>query len=140
MASQPTTGLPPWSGAVVRVVGEVDCSTVPAMQVAFDQARNEGKVGDLLVDLSGTTFMDCAGLSVLLQARRDWEGMLGLYQPPRSLRRILRVLDMERVFTIIDAGGSDPGDVDGAEGVEQPAHPTAPVAGSLTRTRGGARG
>jgi anti-sigma B factor antagonist len=106
MASQPTTGSAPWSGAVVRVAGEVDCSTVPAMRAAFDQAWGDGK-DELLVDLSGTTFMDCAGLTVLLQARSAWGGRLTLYRPPRSLRRILHALDMDDAFAIAEAVGAD---------------------------------
>ena len=66
-----------------------------------------------MVDLSGTTFMDCAGLTVLLQARRDWEGRLSVYRPPGSLRRIRRALSMEGAFTIIDAPGTDPGRLGG---------------------------
>ena len=106
MATQPTTDVSPRSGAVVRVVGEIDCSTAPAMQAAFAQARHEGK-DDLLVDLSGTTFMDCAGLTVLLQARQAWQGRLTLYQPPRSLRRILQALDMADAFAIGDPDGTN---------------------------------
>ena len=62
MASQPTTGSATWSGAVVRVKGDVDLSTAPAMRAALDQAWRDGK-DDLLVDLSDATFMDCAGLT-----------------------------------------------------------------------------
>ncbi len=87
---------------VVRLVGEVDCSTVPLLRAAFDQAPREA-AHHVLVDLSGTTFMDGAGLNALLQARRDWGNRLRLYRPPASLRRILQALEMEDAFTIDDA-------------------------------------
>jgi len=107
MASQPTTGSATWSGAAVRVKGDVDLSTAPAMRAALDQAWRDGK-DDLLVDLSDATFMDCAGLTVLLQARRAWGGRLSVHRPPASLRRILQALDMEGAFAIVDVVGPDP--------------------------------
>ncbi len=101
MAGQPTNGATPWRGAVVRVAGEVDVSTVSDMREAFDRVQRDGH-DDLLVDLSDTTFMDAAGLAVLLQARRDWAGRILVYQPPASLRRILQVLNMESTFIIVN--------------------------------------
>jgi hypothetical protein len=47
--------------------------------------------------------MDCAGLTVLLRARGQWNGNLAVYRPPRSLQRILQALDMEEAFTIVDS-------------------------------------
>jgi anti-anti-sigma factor len=99
--------IPTAPEAVVRLVGEIDSGTVPLMRAAFDRALR-GAADDLLVDLSGTTFMDGAGLNVLLQARRDWGDRLRLYQPPPSLRRILRALEMEDAFTILDSGATNP--------------------------------
>ena len=72
------------------------------MAVTLDRARRDG-TGDLMVDLSETTFMDCAGLTVLLEARGRWNGNLAVYRPPRSLQLILQVLDMEDTFTIVDS-------------------------------------
>ena len=102
MAGQRTTESPPGSWVVVRISGEVDCSTVPAMAAALDRAGSDG-TGNLLVDLSETTFMDCAGLTVLLQARGQWNGNLTVVRPPRSLQRILQALDMQDTFTIVDS-------------------------------------
>ena len=101
MAGQRMAHSPPWSGVVVRISGEVDCSTVPAMAAALDRARRDG-TGNLLVDLSETTCMDGAGLTVLLRARGQWNGNLAVYRPPRSLQRILQALDMQDAFTVVD--------------------------------------
>jgi anti-anti-sigma factor len=89
------------SEAVIRPVGEVDCGTVPLLRAALDRALQEDASG-LVVDLSATTFMDGAGLEVLLQARRHWGDRLRLHQPPASLRRILQALEMEDAFLLID--------------------------------------
>jgi anti-sigma B factor antagonist len=108
MANLLTVGVvPTGSEAVVRAVGEVDSGTVPLMRAAFDRALQEA-ADELLVDLSATTFMDCAGLDVLLQARRDWGSRLRLHRPPPSLRRILQALEMEDAFIIIDKMASNP--------------------------------
>ncbi len=90
---------PPWDGAVVRVEGEVDIASAPALRSLLTRANH---ARDVLVDLSGVTFMDCAGLSALLQARAQHAGRLALRSPPPSLRRILVALDIEDAFTIMD--------------------------------------
>ena len=77
------------------------------MRAALDQAWRDGK-DDLLVDLSDATFMDCAGLTVLLRARRAWGGRPSVHRPPAPLRRILQALDMEGAFAIVDVVGPDP--------------------------------
>lgn len=110
--TQPLTvdAIPTVLSAVVRPVGEVDWGTAPLMRAAFDRALREAADGGLLVDLSGITFMDCAGLNVLLRARHDWGDRLRLFQPPASLRRILRALNMEETFTIVDTLATVPAD------------------------------
>jgi anti-anti-sigma factor len=84
-------------GTVVRVEGDVDISTAPALRSLLAHAGPEAAV---LVDLSRVTFMDCSGLSALLQARAHHGGRLALRAPPPSLRRILAALDLESAFTI----------------------------------------
>src|SRR4051812_27350270 len=88
-----------WNGTVVRVAGDVDLATAPALRSLL--ART-GREADVLVDLSGVTFMDCSGLSALLQARAHHAGRLALKGPPPSLRRILAALELENAFTIMD--------------------------------------
>ncbi len=83
-------------------MGEVDYASAPVMGAALDGARLRA-ADDLLVDRSATTFVDGFGLSLPLEARRDRGGRLRLYQPPASLRRILRALELESTFTIVHA-------------------------------------
>jgi anti-sigma B factor antagonist len=118
------------SEAVIRPVGEVDWGTVALMRAAFDRAVSDAVEDTLLVDLSGITFMDCAGLTVLLQARRHWGKGLRLYQPPTSLRRILHALEMEDTFTVVETSGPL---VQGPMAVE-PAPRTDPGLRDLSRT------
>src|SRR3954467_12346158 len=52
---------------VVRVAGEVDLATVPALTSAADAALEAGAL-ELWIDLTPTSFMDSSGLHALLDA------------------------------------------------------------------------
>jgi anti-sigma B factor antagonist len=54
-------------GLVLRVEGEVDLVTAPALATALAGATAEP--GDVTVDLREVSFMDSTGLRVLLEAR-----------------------------------------------------------------------
>jgi len=52
------------------VTGDIDMSTAGQLGIAINDALGTG-AGILLVDLAGTTFCDCAGITALLIGRRD---------------------------------------------------------------------
>jgi anti-anti-sigma factor len=54
---------------VVRINGEHDLSTAPALRSQLEQLIADG--GPLVVDLTEATFIDSSILGTLLQARRD---------------------------------------------------------------------
>ena len=57
--------------------------------------------GDLLVHCAGLTFVDFRGLRPLLAAHRKCSAQgrrLVLVDPPRCLRRLLELTDLEAVF------------------------------------------
>jgi anti-anti-sigma factor len=56
-------------GTIVAVSGEVDVCTKAQLQQALLPIIRE-RSGRLMLDLSGVSFMDCAGLRVLLATRR----------------------------------------------------------------------
>ncbi len=53
----------------VLVRGEVDVSTAPRLGEQLKRAERMGH--EIVVDLEDATFMDCAGMRTLLQARTD---------------------------------------------------------------------
>jgi anti-sigma B factor antagonist len=53
------------SQVVLTVVGEIDVATVPRLDAALTEACDTGRTR-IELDLSGTTFMDSAGLHLLL--------------------------------------------------------------------------
>jgi anti-anti-sigma factor len=85
-----------------RFVGELDIATVPQLDRLIDAlAARPG--GDLTVDLSDLTFIDCAGLRALLEIREavcDVGGTLILTGVSAFTRRLLRITELDEVFEI----------------------------------------
>ena len=76
---------------VVTVSGEIDIASGPKLREELLGAmRRHG--ARLALDLSGVTFMDCAGISVLLAARRHARLKGGWVRVPRASRRARKVL------------------------------------------------
>jgi anti-anti-sigma factor len=75
---------------VVPVRGELDCASGPVVEA--DLVRRLAEGGDLAADLSGVTFIDCAGLGSLIAVRR-WateRGLrFGILGPPPVVGRLL---------------------------------------------------
>ena len=90
---------------VIRLVGDVDMATVPALAAQLNEAAAvPGRA--VVVDLSGVTFMDCSGLRPLLDARVRLDGRLRLQNASRSVRLLLRHLDLSEL--VAAPGGSPP--------------------------------
>ncbi|MEU4979472.1 STAS domain-containing protein [Streptomyces sp. NPDC021969] len=89
------------SCVVARVGGEMDYQSDPWLRSRFDQLITEG--GRFVVDLSGVSFCDSAGLNVLLGARRQAEmrgAVLALACVPAHLRRILEMTGADQVLRV----------------------------------------
>ena len=88
--------------AVVQVGGEVDVATCPQLQAALAELVDRG-FHQLIVDLEQVSFLDCAGIGVLVDARRrvqEHGGSLRLVRPAPLVRRVLEVTGMTAVFPI----------------------------------------
>ena len=58
--------------AILEVAGEIDLATAPELRAALSDLLEEAHL-DLLVDLRQVTFLDAAGLRVLVAAlKRAW--------------------------------------------------------------------
>lgn len=88
---------------LIRLTGEVDITTSGRLEKSFAEARNPGT--PVVVDLSGMSFLDSTGLSVLLQAHAvgEQEGeplhLAGL-QPTPS--RVIGLTGVDRLFHLHD--------------------------------------
>jgi stage II sporulation protein AA (anti-sigma F factor antagonist) len=87
--------------AVVVVVGELDLATAPRGSEALTEMAEPGRV--ILVDLSDTEFMDCAGLAPLLAAcehQRELGGDLFLEAPSGAVSRVLECTQLDKAMTV----------------------------------------
>jgi len=80
-------------GTVVAISGEVDvCTEAPLQQALLWIIRERG--ARLMLDVSGVSFMDCAGLRALLATRRRAEmrgGCMRLIATSAAVRRIIEL-------------------------------------------------
>ncbi|MEU6546879.1 STAS domain-containing protein [Streptomyces sp. NPDC046859] len=87
---------------VVALRGEIDLGTATSLTTRLD-ALTSGPSPDLVLDLRGVTFIDCAGLGVLCRAHnrvRARAGRLRLVSDSARFRRMLRMLDLGGVFEV----------------------------------------
>lgn len=81
---------------IIHVQGEVDVASAPALAdcIATSLARDPLA---LVLDLTGTTFMDCSGISAIVEARRDLpeDSSVILRRPVPLLRRCLGILKID---------------------------------------------
>jgi anti-sigma B factor antagonist len=93
--------------AVVVVHGEIDLATAPQLRDAALRALAVG-AGNLHLDLAGVTFMDSAGLHVLLATRRRAHlagGHLALCGTSRCVDRLLELTGTASVLGRHDPEG-----------------------------------
>ncbi|MDQ0305926.1 anti-sigma B factor antagonist [Kitasatospora herbaricolor] len=87
--------------AVVWARGDIDLETAPALHRRLEAALREHR--DVVLDLSQVTFMDCAGLGTLLDARGQAErhgGRLVLRAVGPDVLRLLRLTGLEGRLTV----------------------------------------
>lgn len=85
--------------AVVIVRGEIDVATSPEL----DHVVADLTDGEIVIDLSGVTFMGSIGLASLLRASRhamEHGGRLVLRSPSRPVRDLLEMTRLVDRFTI----------------------------------------
>jgi anti-anti-sigma factor len=87
----------PRGQVLVLVVGEVDIATAPNVRRAIQRATRASK-GQVVLDLSGVTFMDCAGLRPLLEAKARLAERLLLRSIPERVADLLRLTEVQEVF------------------------------------------
>jgi anti-anti-sigma factor len=89
------------SRAEVRVCGEVDMATAPAMQEAIERAASSPPIAEVTVDLGGVTFMDSSGLAALVNAQRALSRADQIVSLGRVTPRIERVLEVSGLAAVL---------------------------------------
>lgn len=97
--AMPVSPEPP---PVVALCGEVDIQSAPELREELLRViRRRGP--HLVIDLGGVTFMDCAGLNVLLATRRRAQlegGWVRLVRVPPQARRMISLLHLDQAFEL----------------------------------------
>jgi anti-sigma B factor antagonist len=96
----------PGSPPVVAICGEIDIQSAPQLRDELLRViRRRGP--QLVIDLAGVTFLDCAGINVLLATRRRAQlegGSVRLVRASPRVRRVISLLNLERAFGLSPPG------------------------------------
>ena len=87
---------------VVSLTGEVDLYTAPEFKQQLLDVIGRG-AKDVIVDFTGTTFIDSTTLGVLVggvKRLRPGGGQLSLVCSDRNITKIFEITGLDRVFTI----------------------------------------
>jgi anti-sigma B factor antagonist len=87
---------------VVSVIGEIDLATAPAFEQALLGVA-EDRTGEVIVDLTGCTFLDSMGLRALIATRARLERSnrpLALVLSNPSVLKIFQITGFEDLFEI----------------------------------------
>jgi anti-sigma B factor antagonist len=93
---------------VLPLKGEIDLHVSPSVTASLN-AMIEKKPKRLVVDLSGVTYIDSAGLAALIEAMQKVEGyggkflLAGLQETVRSIFEISRLDQVFQIFPDVDA-------------------------------------
>jgi len=90
---------------VLSVTGEIDIYTAPLFKQAVVNLVSDGNK-DIIIDLSGVTFMDSSGFGTLLGATkrlRPTGGGLHLVGPNSTIQRMLRLTHLDTIMRVYDS-------------------------------------
>jgi anti-sigma B factor antagonist len=87
-------------GPVVTISGEIDIASGPQLRdQLLSIMRRQG--ARLTLDLTGVTFIDCAGIGVLMAVRRRVQLEGGSLRVLRASPRVRRVLALTRLDSVL---------------------------------------
>lgn len=89
--------------AVVRVAGELDCSTAPALEATLEDLLVTDRPSLLVVEAGQLTFADVVGLGVIIDAAERL-APTGRLRVRDAGRQLVRVLDLLGHSHLVDAG------------------------------------
>lgn len=99
----------PGATLVIPVPGELDLAEAPALRERLLAAVTAG-YDDVVLDLSGTTFVDSSGLSVIITAYKRLQaqgGRLRVTGAAGLVRSVLDVTGLDHVLTLDDDPGRE---------------------------------
>lgn len=97
------TAVPPGESVTVAVSGELDIATAPRFSARLGELLRRGCPRELVIDLSGLSFIDATGLRALTELRRRVEqqqAVLVLAGVPAQMQRVIQLIGPTRRFRI----------------------------------------
>ena len=93
-----------WQGGELRLIvgGELDIGTAPELMERVNGCKIDGET-TLALDMSGVTFMDVAGMRVLLEAAQhchSGNGRFVIYNPRRIATRVFSLTAVDQQLEI----------------------------------------
>jgi anti-anti-sigma factor len=85
--------------AAIALSGELDLASAEELDAAIRSAEEAG-IARIVVDLSGVSFIDSTGLSVLLRAKKRSDGRLRYV--PSNHDAVTRLLELTGTIEVID--------------------------------------
>jgi anti-sigma B factor antagonist len=92
----------------VTATGEVDSSSAPALRACLDEVLDKG-VADLVIDLTGVTFLDSAGLCVLAAAHRRCVRADIRLQVLAKSRAVIRPMQITGLYDLLHVASDESG-------------------------------
>ena len=92
-------------GCIVAAHGQIDLYSAPTFKEALADAIDDGNT-DVVVDLTGVSFMDSTGLGVLVGAHKRLDllgGSLLVVSPDETIKRVFELVGLSRRFEIRSA-------------------------------------
>jgi anti-anti-sigma factor len=90
----------------LRIIGELDQATVPALRLKLDPVVDD-RGESLLLDLSACEFIDSSGLAAFVSARErvavDGGRGFAVCCPDSQVRRLLELTGLDRAMTLTDS-------------------------------------
>jgi anti-sigma B factor antagonist len=85
---------------VVEAAGEVDLVTAPALRTALTNALDESPGGLCVVDLTGVTFLDSAGLTTLIEVNQRAHSLRVVVGSNRPVIRPIQLTGLDGVLAL----------------------------------------
>lgn len=95
------------AATTVSVRGEIDFGNVSRLRATLARVAREG-AKDVVIDMSGVTFVDSTGLSVLVQAKQRLESLDRRMSVRYTQPRVTRVLDLAGLGDYLVGGSESP--------------------------------
>jgi len=88
----------------VKLEGRFTFETHSAFKSCTQNLLDTGKLGRVVLDMEGVSFMDASSLGMILLLRETTEARnltLALKRPSAPVRRLLEIVQFEKIFEIL---------------------------------------